>query len=39
MTTTYRLEIIMDADDKDDFIDVVMSLNRRELREHVKEMD
>ena len=34
---TYKIEIVMDAVDEDDFISAVMELNARELREHVEE--
>lgn len=37
--TTYRLEIIMDADDIDDFIDEIQSLNKRALKEHIEEWE
>ena len=35
---TYKIEIVMDAVDEDDFISAVMELNARELREHVEEI-
>ena len=34
---TYKIEIIMDAVDEDDFISAVMELSAKELREHVEE--
>lgn len=32
---TFRLEIIMDAESKDDFINTVMALSPKELKEHI----
>ena len=36
---TYRMVIVMDAIDEDDFIDAVLSLKSGELKEHVSLAD
>ena len=36
---TYKLEIIMDAIDEDDFISVLFEMKHREFKPHITEVD
>ena len=35
---TYKLEIIMDAIDEDDFISVLLEMKHREFKPHIEEV-
>lgn len=35
---TYKIEVIMDATDEDDFIEAILALNYHELMQHIEEV-